>query len=123
MVFYKIYQYSAKATLCSVFFSILALLLAGLAISCFYQIENPVLMIGGVILCAAAAVFSFVYMSRILPDKIAEKDFAVKIKTSPKTAYAYCKEHPELFDEVAAENPAFAEKYRLNEEGKVVKIK
>lgn len=72
---------------------------------------------------AALAVYFWVCLSGTLSDKIAEKDFAVKIKTSANVAYLYYKDNPEEFEKIATENPAFAEKYCKNEKGKIVKIK
>ncbi len=123
MIFYKLYPYSVKATLCSVLLSIIALVFAGLAFFSFYQIDNMALKISGAAVCAVAAIFSFTYLSRVIPDKIAEKDFNTKIKSNAKFAFRYCKEHPEHFEAVAEENTEFAENYRLNEKGKVEKIK
>lgn len=123
MFFYKVYRYCNKATAVSGFSSGAALILVMLAFFSWSQIGNIAARIALTVLCAAAAIFFFVYMSRILPDKIAEKDFAVKIKTSASVALLYCKDHPEHFDAVAAENPAFAAKYCKDEKGKIVKIK
>ena len=120
MIFYKIYQYSVKATACSVVFSLVSLLLAVLAIACF-NLSNPVLTVLGVVFFAAAAVFCYIYLSRKLPDKIAEKEFNKKITTNAKFAYRFCKQNSGYFESVAAQNPEFAENYMLNDEGKVVK--
>ena len=120
MIFYKIYQYSVKATVCSVAFSLVSLVLAVLAIACF-NLSNPVLTVLGVVFFVAAAVFCYIYLSRKLPDKIAEKEFNEKITTNAKFAYRFCKQNPGYFESVAAQNPEFAENYMLNDEGKVVK--
>lgn len=121
MIFYKVYRYSNKATAVSALSSLGAVVLFILGCACFGAVENMALKVIGGILALAAAFFCFVYMSRILPDKIAEKDFAVKIKTSANVALLYCKDHPDQFEAVAAENPAFAAKYRMDENGKIVK--
>lgn len=123
MIVYKVYRYSNKATAVSAVSSCAAMICLILAFFFFSQLENTVAKVVSAVLCGAAAVFLFVYMSRILPDKIAQKDFAVKIKTSPRVALLYCKDHPEHFEAVAAENPGFAEKYCMDENGKIVKIK
>lgn len=120
---YKVYRYSNKATAVSAISSLAAVILAILGIGQFTMaVESAIHFILGAII-VIAAVFCFVYLSRILPDKIAEKDFAVKIKTNANVALLYCKDHPEMFEEVAAGNPAFAAKYRMDENGKIVKNK
>lgn len=120
---YKVYRYSNKATVVSALSSLLAVILFILGCACFGAVESMALKIIGGVISLAAAFFCFVYMSRILPDKIAEKDFAVKIKTSVNVALIYCKDHPEQFEEIAAGNPAFAAKYHMDEKGKIVKNK
>lgn len=122
MIIYKMYQYSVKATLCSALFSVVALLLAGLALVSFTNVEGIVLKILATAVCAAGAVFSFVYLSRQLPDKIAAKDFDNKIRNKPKFAYSYCKQNPDKFDAVAEINPEFAQLYYKDENNKIQKI-
>lgn len=123
MFFYKVYKYSNKATLISLLFRLLALIFAVVAIGGGTAIDSVVLKVIIIIVCVAGAVFSWMYLSGTLSDKIAEKDFAVKIKKSANVALLYCKDHPEEFDAIAAENPAFAAKYRMDENGKIVKNK
>lgn len=123
MIFYKVYRYSNKATAVSGISSLGAVVLFILGCACFGKIESTVLKILGGVVLLGAAIFCFVYCSRILPDKIAEKDFAVKIKTNANVALLYCKDHPEEFERIAAGNPAFASKYRKDENGKIVKNK
>lgn len=123
MIFYKMYPYSVKATLLSAGSSVLAFVLALLAILSFSNIDNIILKVLAVAVLAAGAVFSFVYLSRQLPDKIAEKEFNTRIVSDAKYAYNYCSQNPQHYDAVAQGNPDFAEKYCLNEKGKVVKRK
>lgn len=120
MIFYKIYQYSAKATLLSVSSSILSLVFAVLAIMSFSNENNIVIKFTGTVFFALAAVFSFVYFSRKLPDKIAEEDFNKKIKTDIKFAYRFCKQNPQYFESVAADFPEFSEKYYIDENKKIL---
>lgn len=122
MIIYKMYQYSVKATLCSAVFSVVALLLAGIALVAFTNIEGIVIRLLVTAVCGAGAVFSFVYLSRQLPDKIAEKDFDNKIRNKPKFAYSYCKQNPDKFDAVAEINPEFAQMYYKDENNKIQKI-
>lgn len=123
MVFYKLYKYSTKATLLSAGASLLSLILALFAIASLSDIDNGASAFIKLIIFAVLAVFCFVYLSRILPDKVAQNDLKKKLQTKPKFACRFCNENPGTFEAVAAENPQFAEQYHLNEEGKVVKIK
>lgn len=123
MFFYKNYKYSTLATLVSGISSLGAVVL--FILGCFggSLIDSKPIKIVVMVISIAAAFFIFVYCSRILPDKIAEKDFAKKIKTSAAVALLYCNDHPDEFDAIAAENPNFAAKYRKDENGKIVKNK
>lgn len=120
---YKNYPYSVIATAISALSSCFSFVLMLAAIYCLISLESIPVKLITVILLIAASVFFFVYMSRTLPDKVAEKDFSKKIKTSVNVAYLFCRDHPEHFDEVAADNSAFAEKYHLDENNKLVKNK
>lgn len=122
MDFFKEYRYSTKATFFSAFFSLVSIAFLILIIYCFLCIENPVLMFLGVVASAAAAVFCYVYVSRTLADKIAEKDFKKKITTNVRFAYEFCKQNPEYFESVAADNPDFSEKYRMDSDGIIYKL-
>jgi hypothetical protein len=122
IMFYKVYRYSTKATIFSVLTSAAALIFALLAILSFKSFESIVMKVLGTVVCLAAAVFFFGYLSRIYADKIAENDFEQKIKTSVSVALLYCRDHPEQFEEIAAGNDEFAAKYCKNEKGKIVKI-
>ncbi len=122
MVFYKLYKYSTKATLLSAGASFLSLIFALLAIGALSDIDDGASAFIRLIIFAVLAVFCFVYLSRMLPDKVAQNDLQKKLRTKPKFAFQFCKENPQYFEAIAGENPQFAEQYRLNEEGKVVKI-
>ncbi len=123
MIFYKLYKYSTKATLLSAGSSVLAFFSALFAVASFSDIDNGPLVLIRIIFFAALAVFCFVYLSRILPDKVAQNDLKKKLQTKPKFVCRFCNENPGTFEAVAAENPQFAEQYCLNEDGKVVKVK
>ncbi|MCD7811057.1 MAG: hypothetical protein LUG91_04290 [Ruminococcus sp.] len=122
-MFYRVYKYSNKATLISLLFRLIAFIFGVMAIGLFQADLGIAVRVAGIVIFAALAVYFWVCLSGTLSDKIAEKDFAVKIKTSANVAYLYCKDNPEEFEKIAAENPAFAEKYCKNEKGKIVKIK
>ena len=121
-VFYKMYTYAPKATCLSVLSSVFSIISFIGAIACFYTISGSMKYILAVLLLALA-VFLFVYCSRILPDKVAEKESEKNITTKARYALIYCKEHPEEYAAIAAVNEAFARKYMLNEAGKIVKRK
>ena len=114
MIFYKNYQYAPIATLVSGLSSVLAVcaVIGGLAL---FGIR------GGSALIALAA-FLFFYCSRTLPDKMSEKESDKNIRTKASYALMYCKENPEAYDQLIAENMDFARKYIRNNEGKIVKV-
>ena len=119
---YKVYNYSAKATIAANLFLFGSILVGGIGI-CFATsiASEPVKGILGIILIAAAI---FLYVStRKIPDKIAEEDFEKNIRTSVRLAVNYCSRNPAKFDEVCAINPEFAAKYTKNEKNRIVKIK
>lgn len=122
MFFYKVYKYSNKATFASAFSGLLSLVLFILACFSYSFFENVALKFGGIIVGLLLAVFCFIYLSRMLPDKIAESDFEKKITTNVKFAYRYCKENPGSYEMVSQKNPEFAELYRIDEEGKLYKL-
>ena len=122
-LFYKMYTYAPKATGISVLSSIASILVFVGAIACIYVVPGPVLNWVLAVVVFALAVFLFVYCSRILPDKIAEKESEQNITTKARYALIYCKEHPEAYEDLVAKNKDFAEKYMRNETGKIVKRK
>lgn len=121
--FYKYYPYSPKATALSAFGNLGALLGVCGAIALFYNYSESILFIPLGILCAAFAAFCFFFVSLKLSKKVAETDGVKNIKTKYNYAYMYCKEHPEMFEQIASENAAFAARYTRDENGKIVKIK
>ena len=56
-------------------------------------------------------------------DRLAAKWTEQNIRTKPGIAYEYCHDHPEEYERVAGLNPKFASKYRMDENGKIVKKK
>ena len=120
---YRNYPYSFKATFLSVLINFGALFSAAGAVIAFSAMKNKVLGVLVAILLAALAVFLFVYVGRILLDKLAEKWSAENIRTKPGVAFQYVMAHPEEYERVAAENPKFAENYVINEKGRCVKRK
>lgn len=121
--FYKYYPYSPKATALSAFGNLGALLGIIGAVASFYSYSKSILFIPLGIVCLAVAAFCFFYVSLKLSKKVAETDSEKNIKTKYNYAYMYCKEHPEMFEEIASVNTAFAARYTKDENGKIVKIK
>jgi uncharacterized membrane protein YgaE (UPF0421/DUF939 family) len=119
----KYYPYSTKGTLLSYSGNIGAYLSGMGALVCFFSYEKSLLLIPLGIVFAALAFFLFFYVSMKLSKKVGEADSKKNIRTKVSYALKYCKERPEMFYQVAAENPAFAAKYTKNDEGKIVRIK
>ena len=126
MIFYKNYTYSPKATFVSAGFSLLAAILLICAIALGVEgfgDKNVGAIIGAVVLLVAA-VPTFIYGSRKLPDKIAAKDGPKNIYTKPRFALMFVRRHPEAYEQICQRNPAFAAKYvRDPATGKIVKRK
>ena len=126
--FYRNYPYAPGATTISAFANLLALLSAVGAIACIggfftQNAKNVLLLLGGVAL-GALAVFLFLYVGRKLTDQIAEKETKKNLRTKARFAYNYCRQHPEAYETLKAENPDFAAKYTRDETtGKLVKIR
>ena len=59
--------------------------------------------------------------SNKLSKKIAEKEGPKNIRTKVGYAHKYVMAHPEAYDWLIKENPAFAAKYVRNESGQIVK--
>ena len=122
-LFYKMYTYAPKATCVSVISSLASIFAFIGAIACIYVVSGPVLNWVLAVLLFALAVFLFVYCSRKLPDKLSEKESEKNITTRARYALIYCKEHPEAYETLVAQNKDFAGKYMRNETGKIVKRK
>ena len=118
-LFYRYYRYSGLATLISILANIGSILAI---IGAAYMLLVDGKYVLGIIL-AALAVFLFVYVGRILTDKLARKWGEKNIATKPHIAKQYCTENPEEYERVAAINQKFAEKYMLGANGKIVKRK
>lgn len=58
----------------------------------------------------------------LFPTKMSEKESEKNIRTKASYALMYCKENPEAYDQLIAENMDFARKYIRNNEGKIVKV-
>lgn len=122
-LFYRYYRYSGLATLISILANIGAIISALTAAYMFLAAENRVMGIIVGIITAALALFLFIYVGRKLTDRLAAKWTEKNIRTKPGIAYEYCHDHPEEYERVAGLNPKFASKYRMDENGKIVKKK
>ena len=119
--FYKSYPYAPSMTFCSAF-TMLGILLSGaFGIVLAIQLEAVKLIIGALLIALALYLYFIVYRKKI-PAKAAEIS-KKNIETKPGFALQFCRENPQAYDEIAAVNSAFAEKYELGENGKIVKRK
>ncbi len=117
--FYKTYRYSVGATVLSAVSSAMSVMMVIGGIACF---GSDQIVVGILLIVAGAACFWF--LSRKLPDKVAVKSGVKNIHTKPNYAFLFCQEHPEFYEQLAAEIPKFGEKYmRDPATGKVVKRK
>ena len=119
---YRNYPYSFGATFISVLAN-LGTLLSVFGAATMFGNRNRALGIPCGIGFIALAIFLFIYVGRILTDKLAEKWTDKNIRTKPYVAFQYVAAHPQEYDRVAAVNPAFAANYAFNEKGRLVKIK
>ena len=123
MIFFKNYPYAPKATFVSVLFSLIALFFAYLGIGTvleFYPEQDYASCIIGVLL-ALPAIPLYIFGSRKLSKKIAEKEGPKNIRTKAKYALKFVRDHPEQYEQVASDNPEFARKYVRDAFGKIVK--
>ena len=97
------------------------ILSAALAVVLFIQL-TAVKIIIGLLLGALAAFLYFIVYNKKIPEK-AEEITKKNIETKPGFALQYCRQNPRDYDDIAAVNPAFAAKYMLDENGKIVKRK
>ncbi len=123
MIFYTSYPYAPKASLFSglantgAFVSICA----GIVLILQFA-KNTILVLPGILLIALAA-FLFLYVSRKLVPKYAEKETEINITTKPAFTKMYVQAHPDQYERMCEINPAFAEKFVKDENGKIVKRK
>lgn len=113
---YRYYPYSPLATLLSLLTTLGAVLAAVFGV----LLLSDKHIIVGVLLIVLGA-FLYLYVELKLVDRLGQKWSEENIRTKPATAFRYCRQHPEAFEQLCAENPAFAEEYEMNEKGKVVK--
>ena len=124
VIFYRSYPYAPSATLLSAVGNAFAFLMGVGGIVCFVMAKNnPVLMIILGILLIAAAVCCWYFLGRKIPDKISQSISEKNIRTKANYAAMYCRQHPEAYASLCAQNPDFAAKFMFNEKGKLVRRK
>ena len=60
---------------------------------------------------------------RKLIDRLAEKWSDQNIRTKPRFAALFCRQHPEAYEEICSYNADFAQKYQMDDNGKLIKRK
>ena len=120
-IFYKNYPYSPLATFLSICTSLFAMLFAVFAFVCILQKTLVYILVA--ILLAAAAAFLWLYVYRKLIDRLAEKWSDQNIRTKPRFAALFCRQHPEAYEEICSYNADFAQKYQMDDNGKLIKRK
>ena len=127
--FYKSYPCAPGATLCSALSSggTYLSLIGAIALIAGFFVNGTIhhkawALIVGLLLAALAAFLYFVIYRKKVPE-MAEKQTQKNIRTKADAAYLYCQRHPEAYAELRAVNPAFAQKYELNETGTIVRTR
>lgn len=118
--FYKSYPYAPAMTFCSALTSFGALLC--LCFGIVLVINLSAISVIGALLIALAVFLYFDVYKKIIPKK-AEEMTKKNIETKAGYALQYCRANPQAFEEIAAVNQEFAEKYERNQDGKIVKRK
>lgn len=123
MFFYKTYPCSKKATTVSVIFSLLAFMFVITGIMLFREAlsDKEYVNCAIAVVIAAVGIPIYIFGSNKLSKKIAEKEGPKNIRTKVGYAHKYVMAHPEAYDWLIKENPAFAAKYVRNESGQIVK--
>lgn len=122
-IFYRYYRYSGLATFISIIANIGAVVSILAAAYCVLIVENRVMGISLGIILALLAAFLFVYVGRIMTDRLSKKWGEKNVERKVLVAYEYCHDNPEEYDRVATLNPKFAQKYMKDENGRIVKRK
>ena len=120
---FRLYTYSPLATLISILGTFGSFAAAAGALFCFMDAKQGAGHIAGGIFFAALAVFLFFFVGRRCADKAAAVFGERNIRRKAGYAKSYCREHPEAYEMLIAENPAFAEKYIRSSDGKKVRRK
>ena len=124
MIFYKSYPYAPKATAlsgCSACGTFLCVIGAICMIALGVQKSLLWILPAAALLALAAFLFLVVYRKKV-PEK-AKAETEQNIATKGSFAAMYCRQHPEAYEQLMKTNQDFAEKYTLNEKGKIVKKK
>ncbi|MBO4926958.1 MAG: hypothetical protein J5379_01745 [Clostridiales bacterium] len=114
------FEYSNKATLFAILMDLIAygLGLGGIIVLLLAIKFGPLFILIG-LLMIAAAIFFYFFLGNVIGARIAANDFKKKIRTDPIVALNYVNNGRATYEEIAAINPAFAQKYEVNAFGKV----
>jgi len=118
--FFTTFEYSNKATIFAILMDLIAygLSIVGLVLLFLSVWFGAKFVIIGLLLFVLA-LFFYIFLGHFVGRAIARKDFQKKIYTDPIVAYNYVNNGHATYAEMAAKNPAFAQKYELNQFGKV----
>lgn len=122
MIFYRSYRYCDMATLISVFANVLALVCLAGAVLLPGRIGGAAGALVAILLIALVA-FLTIFVGRKWTDQIAEKHSWENITTKADVGLLYVEDHPEEYEHIRTLNAAFAEKYIMNAQGKIVERK
>lgn len=118
-IFYRSYKSSFGLTVLSVCANLMGILAGILGIYFFSELTLGYFLCG--LLCFALAAFLIIYVGHVWTDKLADKTFDIKLRNNPNFAASIVRENPDLYESVRAVNPLFAQKFVMNENGKIVK--
>lgn len=119
-IYYKSYRYCDMATSISAFANILALMFLILGIALPGRIGGVTGVFMAILFLGLAPFLAF-YVGRKWTDKIAEKHSWENITTKADVGLLYVEDHPEEYERIRGLNAAFAEKYMMDTQGKIVK--
>ena len=108
------------ATSISAFANILALMFLILGIGLPVRIGGVTGVIMAILVLGLAPFLAF-FAGRKWTDKIAEKHSWENITTKADVGLLYVEDHPEEYERIRRLNTAFAEKYTMDAQGKIVK--
>ena len=116
---YRSYKNNYGLTVLSVFAKIMGVVVGLLGIS--FLLERSFVDIVYSLVCFALAAFLIIYIGHIWTDKLAKQSFDKRIRNKPEFAAGIVRDNPDLYEDVCALNPLFAQCYVLDESGKLVK--
>lgn len=121
-IFYRSYRYCDTATLISAFANAAAVFCLAAGVLLPGRIGGAGGVFAAVLFLALAPFLAF-FVGRKWTDKIAEEHSWENITTKADVGLLYVEDHPEEYDRIRGLNAAFAEKYVMNAQGKIVERK